>query len=101
VKEELPPEKALATGLIVNELVTNAFKYAFADREAGHITVDLARNGGHLVMSVADDGVGFAESHREGLGTRLVTVFADQLGGTAAWQRAEPQGSVVTVRFPA
>src|SRR5205085_8586380 len=42
-KYELPPEKALATGVIVNELVTNAFKYAFTGKGTGHVSVNLAR----------------------------------------------------------
>lgn len=39
----LPPDKALALGLIVNELVTNAVKYAFPDRQGGQVKVELTR----------------------------------------------------------
>jgi two-component system, sensor histidine kinase PdtaS len=100
-KVELPPEKALAAGVIVNELVTNAFKYAFAGRPAGHVRVSLAKEDGVLILSVADDGLGRADGGREGLGTRLVTVFADQLGGKAEWCNCDPAGCVVQIRFPA
>jgi two-component sensor histidine kinase len=98
---ELAPEKALAVGVIVNELVTNAFKYAFAGRERGQVRVQLSRDGADVVLSVSDDGIGFVENRREGLGTRLVSVFARQLEGEAHWARCEPHGCVATVRFPA
>jgi two-component sensor histidine kinase len=100
-KLELPPEKALAAGVIINELVTNALKYAFTGRGSGHVRVYLTREPDGLVLVVADDGVGFAEERREGLGTRLVTLFANQFGGEADWSRCEPQGCVARVRFPA
>ncbi len=41
---ELPPDKALTIGLIVNELVTNAIKYAFEEGQPGHVHVDLKRD---------------------------------------------------------
>jgi two-component sensor histidine kinase len=100
-KFEVPPEKALATGVIVNELVTNAFKYAFTGKGTGHVRVNLAREADGFVLSVADDGTGFPGEWKEGLGTRLVALFADQLGGKAEWTRCEPQGCLATIRFPA
>jgi two-component sensor histidine kinase len=100
-KLELPPEKALAAGVIVNELVTNAFKYAFTDKGVGHVRVNLTREPDGLVLSVADDGTGFTGERKEGLGTRLVTLFADQLGGAAEWTRCDPHGCLATIRFPA
>jgi two-component sensor histidine kinase len=49
---------ALPTGLVVNEAMTNAFKYAFAGREAGTITVRCVRESDGYRLTVADDGVG-------------------------------------------
>lgn len=87
---ELPPEKALAVGVIVNELITNAFKYAFENDALGHIEVELARNDSGLQLSVTDDGNGCGDK-KAGLGTRLVTLFAAQLNGEAAWEQ-QPAG---------
>jgi two-component sensor histidine kinase len=96
----LPPEKALPVGLIVNELLTNAFKYAFTDDRIGHVQVELGRKEGALALSVADDGAGCSEAKQMGLGTKLVMLLVDQLGGTAEWKQAKP-GCKVTATFPA
>lgn len=98
---ELPAEKALATGLIINELVTNAFKYAFPDDDAaGHIKVEVTSAEQDVILNVNDDGVGRPVESKGGLGTRLVTVFAGQLGGAAHWTRDGSPGCKVSIRFP-
>jgi two-component sensor histidine kinase len=96
----LPPEKALSVGLIVNELVTNAFKYAFDDERIGHVHVELAPTNGGLVLSVSDDGKGRSSECEAGLGSRLVTVFAAQLGGEARWEEPPGGGCKATISFP-
>jgi two-component sensor histidine kinase len=100
VDVQLPPEKALAVGVIVNELVTNAFKYAFEEGRTGRVRVELAREDDKLVLSVTDNGIG-CENPQSGLGTRLVSTFAAQLGGTAAWERPVEGGCKAIVEFPA
>jgi two-component sensor histidine kinase len=55
------PEHALSVGLITNELVTNAYKYAFTDGRIGHVDVRLAQANGKVELSVADNGVGCPE----------------------------------------
>ncbi len=100
VKVELPPDKALPLGLIVNELVTNATKYAFDEGQPGHVLVELNKHAELLVLTVRDDGRGYAPSAEAGLGTRLVTTFATQLGGTAVWNGNESGGCTITVAFP-
>ena len=84
----LPPEKALSTGLIVNELVTNAFKYAFPDDRPGRVHVQLCRSAGKLELSVTDDGVGCADQGEPGMGTRLVTLVRRP----ARWNRQMGRG---------
>lgn len=97
---QLAPERALAVGLIVNELVTNAFKYAFDGDRPGRVQIFLSVDGPRLSLSVADDGKGFDDDRQPGLGTRLVSVFAAQLGGSASWHKGAA-GSTVTTVFPA
>ncbi|WP_309644597.1 sensor histidine kinase [Phenylobacterium sp.] len=87
-------DRAVAMGLVVNELVTNAAKYAFPDDRTGTILVRLKRIEIGLELTVADDGVGMppdAEIKSAGLGRRLVESFARQ--GGAILTRAEGPGT--------
>lgn len=95
----LPPEKALPVGLIANELLTNAFKYAFPHDRIGHVHVELAQLQDDLALAVTDDGAGCAEGRKPGLGSRLVMLLVAQLGGECKWQQGEP-GCKVTATFP-
>lgn len=90
----LPPDKALPVGLIVNELVTNALKYAFPGERAGTVRVQFERHGDTLRLTVADNGVGCTQEGT-GLGTKLVRLLAVQLGGEAKWEPLEPGCRVV------
>ena len=75
-------DRAVAVGLVVNELVTNAAKYAFPDGRAGRILVSLKDIEDGCELMVADDGVGMpAEPVRVGLGRKLVESFSRQSGG--------------------
>jgi two-component sensor histidine kinase len=84
----LPISIAVPVGLIVNELLTNAFKHAFVNRDEGNIWVSLGISEKGLVsLTVSDDGVGlpvdFDINSRKTLGLRLVKILTeDQLQGT-------------------
>ncbi len=80
----LSPSAAIPCGLIVSELVTNAFKHAFPGDRSGRIAVSLrALDGGRLALSVSDDGVGlpagFDPRRSPSLGLDLCFTFAEQL----------------------
>ncbi|MGB3722411.1 MAG: PAS domain-containing protein [Pacificimonas sp.] len=83
----LSTKTAVPLGLILNELMTNAFKYAFPDRRTGRISVSLQPVEGEaanvLQLTVADDGRGIDPKARvdSGIGGRLVDAFAADLGG--------------------
>jgi two-component sensor histidine kinase/CHASE2 domain-containing sensor protein len=79
-------DAAVPCGLIVNELVTNCFKYAFGSNP-GEIRISMKRTGeSRLQLTVSDDGVGFPKDvdfrNTESLGMQLVTTLTDQLEGT-------------------
>lgn len=81
----LSADRAISLALVVNELVTNAVKYAFSNRHEGHIYVRLVRQDSNTALvSVRDDGIGlppdFNLSMSKGLGMRIVTALAKQLG---------------------
>ncbi|MFS2109304.1 sensor histidine kinase [Sphingomonas sp. Sphisp140] len=100
----IPRDRAVSIGLIVNELVTNAAKHAFAGRHGGRIEVrfEAASPGWRLV--VRDDGVGMPETPRArkdgGLGQKLVDGFVRQARGKASVETG-PEGTKVTVALEA
>jgi anti-sigma regulatory factor (Ser/Thr protein kinase) len=89
--------RAIPIGLIVNELVTNALKYAFPSQAKGLVKVTLKRVADELRLTVADDGQGIEPRRADsGLSGRLAEGFAQQLG--AGWRGratswAQPSGS--------
>jgi chemotaxis protein methyltransferase CheR len=97
----LPVRLAVPVGLIVNEIVTNSLKHAFAGRTHGRISVELAPAGEHHVLRISDNGRGIDTSARSasGLGRRLSEAFAQQLRGTVE-HTSGPDGTMVVLRFP-
>lgn len=79
-------DMSIPCGLIVNELVSNAFKYAFADRKEGFVKVEVKKmTNGKIRMQVSDNGRGLPENidfrHTESLGLQLVNILVDQVNG--------------------
>jgi two-component sensor histidine kinase len=98
--ELLPTDRAIPIGLIVNELVTNAVKYAFPGEAKGTVMVTLKRLPGELRLTVADDGQGLDPRRADsGLGGRLVDGFAQQLGGQVE-RKSDRQGTTVHLILP-
>jgi PAS domain S-box-containing protein len=96
----LPTDRAVPIGLIVNELVTNAVKYAFPGGAKGTVMVTLKRVPGQLRLTVADDGQGLDPRRaNSGLGGRLVDGFAHQLGGQVE-RESHTQGTTVRLILP-
>lgn len=86
----LPTDKAVSVGVIVNELVTNAAKYAYRDREAGEIRVKASQiEPGRIEIVVEDDGIGWmgeGKIHGTGVGSRVIAATANGLGATLAYE---------------
>ncbi len=81
---ETNPDRAVAIGIIVNELVMNAVKYAYPD-EPGPIHVALVSIDDQLELSISDDGVGFhakPDARSTGMGQRIVAAMAAKLNAT-------------------
>lgn len=78
-------DQAIPCGLLVNELITNALKYAWKHGEKGIITINLFQTGPDVNLHIFDDGVGlpfnFKESKPETLGLQLVETLIEQLDG--------------------
>jgi len=95
-------DQSLACGLIINELVVNAYKHAFPEDRPGRIQVALRDRGGECELSVVDDGQGVdaasASPSDGGLGSSLVRMLVKQLHGTQTIE--DEGGSHVRITFP-
>ena len=80
-------DQAIPCGLLINELVSNAFKHGFPHERSGEIRIDLhvVDGGPQLQLRVSDTGVGLATDfearRKKSLGLQLVSDLAGQLGG--------------------
>ena len=78
----IPLRESVYIGLIINELMTNTYKYAFDDNE-GTISISLTQNKNDYTLTIEDDGKGYTmQEHDIKLGLKLIhTLVYDQLGG--------------------
>lgn len=81
---QLNVNQAVPCGLIINELLTNAFKHAYPDEISGIITVSLRQEGDKITLRVVDKGVGlpddFVLEETESLGFTLINILVKQIG---------------------
>jgi len=89
----LDEKKLSAVGLIINELLTNAMKYAFTGRESGSIVITASLQERHAMIVVQDNGVGvpgdFDLHASRGFGLQLVDMLTQQIDGTMRIERGE------------
>ena len=96
----LTADRAVSLGVIVNELVSNAFKYAYGPAGPGEVRVSLTREDGAFLLAVEDDGVGLGPTPRtqgSGLGSRLIGAMAKSLKGAVEYD-TQRQGLRATLR---
>jgi two-component sensor histidine kinase len=81
---ELDVDTLVPLGLIVNELITNALKYAFPDERSRTLAVSLKTSESALILEVNDNGVGFdpQQIRPDSFGQKLVRSLVRQLDGT-------------------
>ena len=97
---KLGTDATINLGVIVTELVTNAFKYAYPNR-SGEVRVSLREQGtGRALLTVEDDGVGRSDGAIKGtgLGTRIVNAMAASIDATVTYQ-VRDRGTAVTLNF--
>jgi PAS domain S-box-containing protein len=109
LKSDLEPvimsiDLAVPCGLILNELISNAFKHGFSNAQGGEITVALLADfNGQCLLRVDDNGAGipagFDVNTNKSLGLRLVRSLTKQIRGSFELVRTEP-GTSARVQFP-
>ncbi len=100
IEDVLLDGKRLSTlGLITNELVTNAMKHAFSNRDDGHLLVRGRGDGQRMTLVVKDNGPGFPESAeagtQSGFGMTMVKALSGQLGGTIWFEQNDGVAAIV------
>ena len=101
---QIAADRAILVGLIINELVSNAGKYAYPDSPGGLIWVRLFQSDkNYIFVSVRDEGAGlppgFDPTTSKRLGTRLVNALSSQLGAELT-RPVSPAGATFTLLVP-
>ena len=95
-------DKAIPCGIIINELLSNAFKYAFTHRKQdGVITIYFSENKGRYTLTVSDNGIGLPKSMNvktsSTLGLQLINSLVEQLSGELSMR--SNKGTSFTISF--
>jgi len=88
---ELDMSTALFLGLIINELATNSFKYAFTNKNTGKLGVKLLKEHQQLIVVYYDDGAGLSlgyESTNGGFGFKLMRILTEQINAKMTYQNS-------------
>lgn len=97
----IPVDTAVPLGMVVNELVTNAAKYAYPPPQQGTISVRFKKDGATCKLEIGDSGTGLPSDPAAvtpGLGTRLVQSLVQQAGGQLSVNHHP--GVTYTIQFP-
>jgi two-component sensor histidine kinase len=99
----LPADDAIAIALLSNEVVTNAYKHAFANQASGEITVELqcCSSERAMVLRISDTGRGANLAHsKQGMGLKLMRLLSAQLRGALdVVSSAAEGGTQVTLKL--
>ena len=97
----LDAKRLFPLGIILNELLTNAMKYAFINRKTGRIEIALTQAKKHVTLIIQDNGRGLPEGfdleNSRGFGLMLVKMLSQQLGGNFAMETRK--GTRCTLEF--
>lgn len=97
-------KRTLPLGLILNELLTNALKYAYPNDASGDIRIQLSQSNDHIQLTVGDDGVGLPESVNiekgNHFGYELIRSLTSQLKGVFSSVSKKGEGLNIIISFP-
>ena len=101
----LETDRVIPCGLLINELVVNAYKHAFSKNRPGMLEITLKRKEDELILTVSDNGPGlpdeFIPGKDDSIGSLLIQSFSSQLGATINLGNKKEEGAEFTFRFPA
>ncbi len=95
-------DNAIPCGLIINELISNSFKYAFPDKQLGEVSLSIKKNQNVISLVYKDNGIGVPENINFGntktLGLQLINSLTKQLDGNIVLDRKN--GTTFILNFP-
>lgn len=91
---------AVPLGLLLNELVSNAYKHAFPHHAQGVLNIVVRSSHDGCTVLVTDNGIGLKASHHQGLGFQLINGLVAQLEGTIAVSEPVQGGTQFLLHFP-
>ncbi len=94
--------QAIPVSLIVNEVITNAYKHAFKDQKSGKIDIDFREKDKKMVLEIKDNGVGlpaeFNKNDLSSMGLKLISVLSDQIDAEYDFKRLD-KGTKFALQF--
>ncbi|TGL38983.1 histidine kinase dimerization/phosphoacceptor domain -containing protein [Leptospira perdikensis] len=97
-------KRTLPLGLILNELLTNALKYAYPNEKGGDVRIHLSRSNENIILSVGDDGDGLPDSVNiekgNHFGYELIRSLTSQLKGVFSSVSKKGEGLNIMISFP-
>ena len=102
-KVNLHIDDAIPCGLIINELLSNSFKYAFAKKKNGTVGISVKVKKENIILAIWDDGSGFPKKvdyrNTESLGLQLVISLSEQIGGKVKMETKQDKGTKYIIAF--
>ena len=96
-------DDAIPCGLIINELLSNSFKYAFAKKKRGTVGISVKVKKENIILAIWDDGNGFPQKvdyrNTESLGLQLVISLVEQLSGKIKMESENDKGTKFIIAF--
>ena len=96
----LDVDKVIPIGLIVNELVSNSFKYAFTKTENPELKIALKQEENTIILTVSDNGPGFdlEKVDSTSMGMNIITTLGQQLRGSVHWKTQGTTAFTLTIK---
>ncbi|MBF0559567.1 MAG: PAS domain S-box protein [Nitrospirae bacterium] len=95
-------DSAIPCSLIINELITNTYKYAFPDSRSGELSISFVKEADTYILAIKDNGIGLPEGfdYRKSntLGLQIVNVLCKQLRGTLQMRSDRGTEAVITFK---
>lgn len=101
----LDMDTAMPCGLLLNEIISNSYKYAFVDGREGKIEINFQKTGSNVIsMRISDNGVGFPTDFSidksETLGMQLINALTSQIDGEVKFESNQGASFTITFSYP-